>query len=165
MFQPHGRDRNPRSGSTTTSFDYVTANDAAKLQIGQAHYSGLLYEHGGFVDDILVHKVADDHYFLCVNASNQEKDFEHISTREPDERRSRVRERPLRADRGAGTESAGDRCRSSRVPTWPASGITGSPTARFRGFACAHRPYRIYRRGRIRDLHGTQRGAARSGTN
>ena len=32
----------------------------------------------GFVDDILVHKVADDHYFLCVNAGNQEKDFEHI---------------------------------------------------------------------------------------
>jgi aminomethyltransferase len=46
--------------------------------LGQAHYSGLLYEHGGFVDDILVHKVADDHYFLCVNASNQDKDFEHI---------------------------------------------------------------------------------------
>ena len=50
---------------------------------GQAHYSGLLYEHGGFVDDILVHKVADDHYFLCVNAANQEKDFEHIRRREP----------------------------------------------------------------------------------
>jgi aminomethyltransferase len=48
------------------------------LKIGQAHYSGLLYDHGGFVDDILVHKVADDHYFLCVNASNQDKDFEHI---------------------------------------------------------------------------------------
>jgi aminomethyltransferase len=58
--------------------EYVTTNAAAKLQIGQAQYSGLLYEHGGFVDDILVHKVADDHFFLCVNASNQEKDFEHI---------------------------------------------------------------------------------------
>jgi aminomethyltransferase len=30
------------------------------------------------VDDILVHKVADDHFFLCVNASNQEKDYAHI---------------------------------------------------------------------------------------
>src|ERR1700752_1452479 len=59
--------------------DYVTTNSAAKLKIGQAQYSGLLYEHGGFVDDILVHKVADDHYFLCVNASNQEKDYEHIA--------------------------------------------------------------------------------------
>ena len=59
--------------------DYVTTNAVAKLKIGQAQYSGLLYGHGGFVDDILVHKVADDHYFLCVNASNQEKDYEHIA--------------------------------------------------------------------------------------
>jgi aminomethyltransferase len=50
----------------------------AKLKIGQAQYTGLLYDHGGFVDDILVYKVADDHFFLCVNASNQDKDFEHI---------------------------------------------------------------------------------------
>lgn len=59
--------------------DYVSCNNAAKLKNGQAHYSGLLYDHGGFVDDILVHKVDDDHFFLCVNASNQEKDFDHIS--------------------------------------------------------------------------------------
>ena len=58
--------------------DYVTTNAVGKLQNGQAHYSGLLYEHGGFVDDILVHKVAADHYFLCVNASNQDKDYENI---------------------------------------------------------------------------------------
>src|SRR5580693_8678909 len=58
--------------------DYVSTNAASKLKIGQAHYSALLYEHGGFVDDILVHKVADDHYFLCVNASNQDKDYDHI---------------------------------------------------------------------------------------
>jgi aminomethyltransferase len=58
--------------------DFVSTNNAAKLKHGQAHYSGLLYEHGGFVDDILVHKVADDHFFLCVNASNQDKDFEHV---------------------------------------------------------------------------------------
>src|SRR5450631_3246302 len=67
--------RGPEAAKLT---DFVTTNDVAKLKTGQAHYSGLLYEAGGFVDDILVHKVADDHYFLCVNASNQEKDFEHI---------------------------------------------------------------------------------------
>src|SRR3954465_10545537 len=60
--------------------DHVSTNAASRLAIGQAHYSGLLYEHGGFVDDILVHKVADDHYFLCVNASNQDKDYEHIAS-------------------------------------------------------------------------------------
>jgi aminomethyltransferase len=58
--------------------DFATTNHASKLKTGQAQYSGLLYDHGGFVDDILVHKVADDHFFLCVNAANQEKDFEHI---------------------------------------------------------------------------------------
>ena len=58
--------------------EYVTTNAASRLKQGQAHYSGLLYEHGGFVDDILVHKVADDSFFICVNASNQDKDFEHI---------------------------------------------------------------------------------------
>jgi len=56
----------------------VTINDASKLKLGQAQYSALLYGHGGFVDDILVHKVADEYYFLCVNASNQDKDYEHI---------------------------------------------------------------------------------------
>ena len=58
--------------------DFVTTNAVHNLKIGQARYSGLLYQHGGFVDDILVHKVTEGHYFLCVNASNQEKDFEHI---------------------------------------------------------------------------------------
>ncbi len=60
--------------------NYIATNDASKLKLGQAHYSAMLYEHGGFVDDILVHKVADDHFFLCVNASNQDKDYEHIVT-------------------------------------------------------------------------------------
>ena len=56
----------------------VSTNAASKLAVGQAQYSGLLYEHGGFVDDILVHKVNDNRFFICVNASNQEKDYEHI---------------------------------------------------------------------------------------
>ena len=58
--------------------DFITTNAVARLLPGQIQYSGLLYGHGGFVDDILVHKVADDRYFLCVNASNQEKDYQHI---------------------------------------------------------------------------------------
>jgi len=67
--------RGPEAEKLTS---FVTTNNVQKLQVGQVHYAGLLYHHGGFVDDILVHKVAGDHYFLCVNASNQEKDFEHI---------------------------------------------------------------------------------------
>ena len=56
----------------------VTCNNAAKLAIGQAQYSGLMTPQGTFEDDLLVHKVSDTHYFLCVNAANQDKDWEHI---------------------------------------------------------------------------------------
>ncbi len=58
--------------------NWISSNDAAKLKDGQVHYSGLLYEHGGFVDDILVHRVSATEFFICVNASNQDKDFEHM---------------------------------------------------------------------------------------
>jgi aminomethyltransferase len=67
--------RGPEAAQLT---DHITTNAVGKLKVGQAHYAGLLYETGGFVDDILVHKVADDQYFLCVNAGNQDKDYEHI---------------------------------------------------------------------------------------
>jgi aminomethyltransferase len=57
---------------------HVTCNDASKLSIGQAQYSGLMTGRGTFVDDLLVHKISDTHYLLCVNAANQDQDFEHI---------------------------------------------------------------------------------------
>jgi aminomethyltransferase len=56
----------------------VTCNDAALLKDGQIQYSALLYPEGTFVDDILVHRFGPDRYFLCVNASNTDKDFEWI---------------------------------------------------------------------------------------
>jgi aminomethyltransferase len=56
----------------------VSCNNAAKLAIGQAHYSGLMTSRGTFVDDLLVHKISDAHYMLCVNAGNQDQDYEHI---------------------------------------------------------------------------------------
>src|ERR1700674_4917867 len=36
--------------------EHVTTNAASRLSAGQAQYSAMLYQHGGFVDDILVHK-------------------------------------------------------------------------------------------------------------
>jgi len=56
----------------------VTTNNAARLAINQAHYSALVYAEGTFVDDLLVYRFADNHFFLCVNASNTDKDFEYI---------------------------------------------------------------------------------------
>ena len=57
---------------------HVTSNDAAKLADGQAQYSGLMTAAGTFVDDLLVHRISATHYFLCVNAANQDTDFAYI---------------------------------------------------------------------------------------
>ena len=54
------------------------SNDASKLKVGQAHYSGLMTPAGTFVDDLLVYRFADDHFLLVVNASNVDKDFAWI---------------------------------------------------------------------------------------
>src|SRR5690606_33003874 len=47
--------------------EHVTSNRAASLKDGQAQYSGLLNERGGFIDDLLVHRMDENRYFLCVN--------------------------------------------------------------------------------------------------
>ena len=53
-----------------------TCNDVSKLEDGRAQYNGLLYPTGGFVDDILVYRMKADDYFVVVNASNSDKDFD-----------------------------------------------------------------------------------------
>ena len=56
----------------------ITCNDVERLADGQAQYSALLYSNGSFVDDIVLYKIHAEHIFICVNASNQEKDFQWI---------------------------------------------------------------------------------------
>lgn len=57
---------------------WVTSNDASRLKDFQAQYSALMYPQGSAVDDCIVHRMAADHYFLCVNAANTDKDFAWI---------------------------------------------------------------------------------------
>lgn len=54
---------------------HMTLNDVAKLNIGQAQYNAFCYENGTIVDDIIIYKRGYDSFFICVNASNIEKDF------------------------------------------------------------------------------------------
>jgi aminomethyltransferase len=56
----------------------ISCNDAARLAIGQAQYSGLLTPNGTFVDDLLVYRLAKDHFLLVVNASHIARDYAHI---------------------------------------------------------------------------------------
>ena len=57
----------------------VSSNDAAKLEVGQAQYSCLPNETGGIVDDLIIYRVKEESYLLVVNASNIQKDWDHIS--------------------------------------------------------------------------------------
>src|ERR671930_1419025 len=57
----------------------ISCNDASRLQIGQAQYSGLLSPRGTFVDDLLVYRLAPAHFLLVVNAGNIPKDYAWIA--------------------------------------------------------------------------------------
>src|ERR1700752_2239463 len=53
----------------------LPTNDASKLDIGQVQYSTLCYPHGGIVDDLTVYRLWPEHFLLCVNAANIDKDL------------------------------------------------------------------------------------------
>jgi aminomethyltransferase len=57
---------------------WLTSNDASRLAVGQIQYSALTTPAGTFVDDVLVYRMADDHYMLVVNAGNIAKDHDWI---------------------------------------------------------------------------------------
>ena len=57
----------------------ISSNDASKLQVGQAQYSGLMTPQGTFVDDLLVYRLAPAHFLLVVNAGNIDKDYAWIA--------------------------------------------------------------------------------------
>lgn len=59
----------------------VTSNDAAKLTDGKVQYSCLPNETGGIVDDLLVYRIDESTYMLVVNASNIEKDWNWIKSK------------------------------------------------------------------------------------
>ncbi len=57
---------------------HITMNDAARLAIGQAQYSAMLYPQGTFVDDVIVHRLAEFDYLLVINAGTREKDYNWV---------------------------------------------------------------------------------------
>jgi aminomethyltransferase len=58
----------------------LTCNDASRLAVGQIQYSALTTDQGTFVDDVLVYRLASDHYLLVVNAGNIAKDAAWLTT-------------------------------------------------------------------------------------
>ncbi|AZI66380.1 glycine cleavage system aminomethyltransferase GcvT [Kaistella daneshvariae] len=58
---------------------FVGTNNVNALEDGKAQYTCMPNGNGGIVDDLIVYRMNAEKYFVVVNASNIEKDWEHIS--------------------------------------------------------------------------------------
>ena len=70
------------SGPQSLDFlNFALTNDLNKCSLGQAQYTLLCDEQGGTLDDLLVYRLKNDHFLLCVNASNVEDDYNTLFER------------------------------------------------------------------------------------
>jgi len=63
----------------------LITNDVEKIEPGRIIYSPMCYENGGTVDDLLVYCFDWEHFWLVVNASNTEKDWQWVQEQKTDE--------------------------------------------------------------------------------
>ena len=67
------------SGKQALEFlNYSVTNDVRKISDGDAIYTLMCNESGGVIDDLIIYRISSSEFFLCVNASNTEKDFLHL---------------------------------------------------------------------------------------
>lgn len=64
--------------------NHIFTNDVRGIPVGKILYGMMCYEDGGVVDDLLVYKMADDRFFLVINASNIDKDWAWIQQQASD---------------------------------------------------------------------------------
>ncbi len=57
------------------ALQYMTCNDVSVLYDGKGQYNAIINDQGGVVDDIIVYRYNSERFFICVNASNTDKDF------------------------------------------------------------------------------------------
>jgi aminomethyltransferase len=74
----HMGDIQLRGPGSLAAVQRLLMNDASKLQVGQAHYSAMLYEDGTFVDDVVLHKLSENDYLIVINAGTREKDVQWV---------------------------------------------------------------------------------------
>lgn len=59
---------------------HLLTNDVHSLAVGQGQYTAMCNEKGGFIDDLILYKLKNDDFLLCVNASNSDSDYAWIET-------------------------------------------------------------------------------------
>jgi len=58
--------------------DTMLTNNVAKLEIGQGHYTFLLNEKGGIIDDLIAYRIGNTKFLLVVNASRANEDLDWL---------------------------------------------------------------------------------------
>src|SRR5687767_490180 len=67
-----------RGDGALAAVDRLVSSDIAGLEVGQARYGLLCNEGGTIVDDVISYRTAQDEVLMVVNASNVEKDAQHV---------------------------------------------------------------------------------------
>ncbi len=67
-----------KGGNAKKFADYILTNNIEKTDYKDVKYTVMLNERGGIVDDLFSYTINDDEILLVVNASNIEKDYNHI---------------------------------------------------------------------------------------
>lgn len=73
--------RGPQAGE---ALDHAMAGKLSAVAVGRAKYTLLLTEQGGVIDDVIVYRLAEDHFLVVANASNAVVDAEEIRARAKD---------------------------------------------------------------------------------
>lgn len=56
----------------------LLTRDISKLVVGKAQYALMLNDKAGIVDDVIVYRLDNYVYLICINAANIEKDYCHV---------------------------------------------------------------------------------------
>ena len=72
-----------RGPGALAALEWLVSNTVTDMARGQARYALLCNDRGGVVDDLIVYRVSDDDFLVCVNASNREKDFAWFTANNP----------------------------------------------------------------------------------
>ncbi len=67
-----------RGARAAEAVQHLVTNSVGALRDGRAMYAVACHPDGGIVDDLIVYRVAGDHFLIVVNASNIDKDRRHF---------------------------------------------------------------------------------------
>ena len=69
-----------RGKDAAAFLDAIMTNEFSSLRPNQARYTIMCYPDGGCVDDLIIYRISDDEFLICLNASNATKDIDWMKS-------------------------------------------------------------------------------------